>query len=32
VKNVALVLGEHKFVINGVLASLDPCLEAIEEK
>jgi hypothetical protein len=31
VKNVTLIVGEHKFVVNTVLASLAPCLEATEE-
>ena len=32
VENVTLVIGEHKFVINAVLASLVPCLETTEGK
>jgi hypothetical protein len=32
VKNVASMIGEHKFVVDGVLASLTPSLEATEEK
>ena len=32
VKNVALMIGEHEFVVDGVLASLVPCLEATKEK
>ena len=32
VKNVTRVIGEHKFVIDCMLASLTPWLEAIEEK
>ena len=32
VKNITLMIGELKFVIDGVLASLDLCLEATEEK
>jgi hypothetical protein len=32
VKNVARMIGEHKFVVDRVLASLAPCLEATEEK
>ena len=32
VKNVTLMIGEHEFVVDSVLASLGPCLEATEEK
>ena len=32
VKNVATMIGEHKFVLDGVLASLTPSLETTEEK
>ena len=32
VKNITLMIGEHKLVVDPVLASLDPCLEAAEEK
>jgi hypothetical protein len=32
VKNVTLVIGEHKFVVDPVLASLVPCLEATKDK
>ena len=31
-KNIALVIGEHKLVVDAVLASLTSCLEATEEK
>jgi hypothetical protein len=32
VKNVTLVIGEHKLVVDVVLASLASCLEVTEEK
>jgi hypothetical protein len=32
VKNITLVIGEHKRVVDAVLASLASCLEATEEK
>jgi hypothetical protein len=32
VKNVARMIGEHKFVVDRVLAALAPCLETTEEK
>ena len=32
VENVSLMIGEHKLVVDGVLASLAPYLEATEEK
>jgi hypothetical protein len=32
VKNITLVIGEHKCVVNAVLASLVSCLEATKEK
>ena len=32
VKNVAFMIREHEFVVDGVLASLVPCLEATKEK
>ena len=32
VKNIALVIGKHKLVIDAVLASLASCLEATDEK
>ena len=32
VKNVTLMVGEHKFVVDVVLASLAPCSEITEEK
>ena len=32
VKNITPMIGEHKLVVDPVLASLDPCLEATEEK
>ena len=32
VKNITLVVGEHKFVVNAVLASLAPSLEIIGDK
>jgi hypothetical protein len=32
VKNVALVIGEDKLVVDAVLASLASCLEATEDK
>jgi hypothetical protein len=32
VKNVTCMIGEHKFVIDGVLASLIPYLEANKER
>jgi hypothetical protein len=32
VKNITPVIGEHKFVVDAVLASLVSCLEATEEK
>ena len=28
VKNVTLMIGEHELIVDYVLASLDPCLEA----
>ena len=31
VKNITLMIGEHKFIVNTVLASLTSSLEAIEE-
>ena len=31
VKHIALMIGEHELVVNRVLASLDPCLEATKE-
>ncbi len=31
-KYVTLMIGEDKFVVDRVLASLAPCLEATEEK
>ena len=31
-KNETLMIGEHKFVVDAVLASLAPCSEATEEK
>jgi hypothetical protein len=32
VKNVTRMIGEHKFIVDGVLASLARCQWAIEEK
>jgi hypothetical protein len=32
VKNITLVIGEHKGIIDGVLAPLASCLEATKEK
>jgi hypothetical protein len=32
VKNVTVMIGEHEFIIDVVLASLAPCLEATKEK
>ena len=32
VKNIMIVIGEYKFVVNVVLAWLAPCLEVTEEK
>ena len=32
VKNVTLMVGQHEFVVDSVLASLGSCLEATEEK
>jgi hypothetical protein len=32
VKNVTRMIGEHKFVIDAVFASLAPCLGTTEEK
>ena len=32
VKDITRVIGEHKLIIDPVLASLTPCLEATEEK
>ena len=32
VKNITFMIGEDKLVVDRVLASLDPCLEATEEK
>ena len=32
VKNITLMIGEHKLVVDAVLAPLDPYLEATEEK
>jgi hypothetical protein len=32
VKNVTQMIGEHKFVVDVVLASLAPCLEATERE
>ena len=32
VKNVTLMIGEHKFVVDLVLASLALCSDVIEEK
>ena len=32
VKNVTRMIGEHKFVVDGVLASLTPYSEANEEQ
>ena len=32
VKNVTRMFGEHKFIVDGVLASLAPYLGAREEK
>jgi hypothetical protein len=32
VKNVTRMIGEHKFIIDGMLASLKACLGANEEK
>ena len=31
VKNIALMIGEHKFVVDPVLASLVPCLGNLRE-
>ena len=31
VKNVAIMIGEHKFVVDAVFASLTPCSEVAEE-
>ena len=31
VKHITLMIGEHELVVDRVLASLDPCLEATEE-
>jgi hypothetical protein len=31
VKHITLVIGEHEFVVDAVLASLASCLEATEE-
>jgi len=32
VKDITLMIGEHKFIVDAVLASLTPRLEASEEK
>jgi hypothetical protein len=32
VKNVTHMIGEHKFIVDGVLASLTECLVANEQK
>ena len=32
VKDVTSMVGEHKFIVDGVLASLRPCLGANEEE
>jgi hypothetical protein len=32
VKHITLVIGEHKRIVDAVLASLASCLEATEEK
>jgi hypothetical protein len=32
VKNITLMIGEHKCIVDAVLASLVSCLEATEEK
>jgi hypothetical protein len=32
VKNVTYMIGEHKFIVDGVLASLTPCSGANEEE
>jgi hypothetical protein len=31
-KNITLVIGEHKLTVDAVLASLVPCLEVAKEK
>ena len=32
VKNITLMIGEHKLVVDPVLASLAPCLEAATDE
>ena len=32
VENVTLMIGEHKFVVDAVLASLSPCLDTTDSE